>query len=254
VEKSESTASFAQALELLQTVAVQPDLIIGYPAPDFEEEYQAITTLRHEFPNIKIIVLTQTPTALDIEHAVRHGVSGLLSKDLSAEALKQALELILMGGTVGSIAVICAPQSASDLPEPIQLNGWKIDSASTRPGSEAPDLGDDRREKEADKPGCRKPIRLSGREEQILDCLARGMSNKLIARDLNISEATVKVHLRSLLRKLRLQNRTQAAIWAVQSATAPTGLAVVPALRPVSERAVPRLEVGAQNALAPIEA
>ncbi len=57
---------------------------------------------------------------------------------------------------------------------------------------------------------------LSMREIEILSCLAHGHANKRIARVLNIAEATVKVHVKAILRKLHLTNRTQAAIWAVQ--------------------------------------
>jgi two-component system, NarL family, nitrate/nitrite response regulator NarL len=57
-------------------------------------------------------------------------------------------------------------------------------------------------------------LRLTAREVDILRQLVRGGSNKVIAHELGISEATVKVHLKSLLRKLRVANRTQAAIWA----------------------------------------
>lgn len=57
---------------------------------------------------------------------------------------------------------------------------------------------------------------LSMREIEILVCLAKGQTNKLIARRLDISEATVKVHVKTMLRKLSLANRTQAAIWALQ--------------------------------------
>ncbi|HEX7858357.1 MAG TPA: response regulator transcription factor [Sphingobium sp.] len=56
---------------------------------------------------------------------------------------------------------------------------------------------------------------LSARETEILSCLANGDTNKLIARQLNIAEATVKVHVKTILRKLHLLNRTQAAIWAL---------------------------------------
>ncbi|WP_332684181.1 response regulator transcription factor [Bosea sp. (in: a-proteobacteria)] len=56
---------------------------------------------------------------------------------------------------------------------------------------------------------------LSTRETQILKCLIQGDSNKVIARRLQIGEATVKVHIKAILRKIRVQNRTQAAIWAV---------------------------------------
>ena len=58
---------------------------------------------------------------------------------------------------------------------------------------------------------------LSEREDQILRFLASGTRNKLIAHDLGISEATVKFHIRALLRKLGAANRTQAAIWGMQT-------------------------------------
>ncbi|HYX47122.1 MAG TPA: response regulator transcription factor, partial [Sphingomicrobium sp.] len=56
---------------------------------------------------------------------------------------------------------------------------------------------------------------LSKREYQVVQCLAGGLSNKVIARELNIKEGTVKVHVKGLLRKIRASNRTQLAIWAL---------------------------------------
>jgi DNA-binding NarL/FixJ family response regulator len=67
--------------------------------------------------------------------------------------------------------------------------------------------------------------RLSNREQTILKQLTQGASNKQIARELNIAEATVKVHVKSLLRKIHVSNRTQAAMWAIQSWRT-TGVAV----------------------------
>jgi len=57
---------------------------------------------------------------------------------------------------------------------------------------------------------------LSKRQKEILQCLKQGASNKVIARQLQLAEATVKIHVKSLLKKLRLINRTQAAIWALE--------------------------------------
>jgi DNA-binding NarL/FixJ family response regulator len=59
---------------------------------------------------------------------------------------------------------------------------------------------------------------LSGREEAVLGLLVRGASNKHIAQELDIAEATVKVHVKSLFRKLHVANRTQAALWAMERA------------------------------------
>jgi len=194
-----ATVSFADALALLKIKALQADLIIGDPAPTLDDEYRAIITLRHEFPTLKIVVLTGALTDPLIEQAPRPGVSLLLSEDLSADTLKQALDLVM------------------------------------NPNLEGDTSGD-----EADESDRAEPPNLSCRERQTLACLTRGMSNKLIARHLDISQETVKVHLRSLRRKLKVQNRTQAAIWAVQSAAEPARLAIVPGPRSNSERAEPR--------------
>jgi two-component system nitrate/nitrite response regulator NarL len=59
--------------------------------------------------------------------------------------------------------------------------------------------------------------RLSDRETQILDGLVKGYANKVIARTCDITEATVKVHMKSILRKIQVANRTQAAIWALEN-------------------------------------
>ena len=65
-------------------------------------------------------------------------------------------------------------------------------------------------------------LKLSERETQILDGLAKGHANKVIARVCGISEATVKVHMKSILQKIQVANRTQAAIWALETATLAT--------------------------------
>jgi two-component system, NarL family, nitrate/nitrite response regulator NarL len=76
---------------------------------------------------------------------------------------------------------------------------------------------------------------LTSREAEVLRRLARGQCNKLIARDLGIADATVKVHVKSLLRKLRVLNRTQAAVWAVSNGFA--GLPMRPSDAPVAAAA-----------------
>ena len=76
---------------------------------------------------------------------------------------------------------------------------------------------------------------LSPREQEILQALVTGASNKMIAIKLGIMEATVKVHLKTLLRKIDVNNRTQAAIWAMNNGfTADSAPAPTPALHAVS--------------------
>jgi len=68
----------------------------------------------------------------------------------------------------------------------------------------------------------RKTRMLSSREAEILRCLMHGAPNKVIARELDVAEATVKVHVKAILRKIQVSNRTQAAIWAAEHFAAPT--------------------------------
>lgn len=66
--------------------------------------------------------------------------------------------------------------------------------------------------------------RLSRREFDVLCCLMSGLSNKVIARELNVTEATIKVHVKAILRKLKVGNRTQAAMWAIGKRIKPEAL------------------------------
>ena len=79
---------------------------------------------------------------------------------------------------------------------------------------------------------------LSTREKSILRCLIEGDSNKCIARKIDIAEATVKVHVKAILRKIRVQNRTQAAIWGMNNGSrATTGKQQLPAFNLRCEQA-----------------
>ena len=72
-------------------------------------------------------------------------------------------------------------------------------------------------------PSPRNHHELSQREAQILDGLVKGHANKVIARTCDIVEATVKVHMKAIMRKIRVNNRTQAAIWAMENGYAADG-------------------------------
>jgi two-component system nitrate/nitrite response regulator NarL len=112
------------------------------------------------------------------------GLDGYLLSDLSPAALVQSLQLVLLGEKV-------FPTSLAAL-----LVSGLTDNVVTMPG------------------GGRG---LSEREGQILRFLVHGESNKMIANHLGITEATVKVHLKTVLRKIGALNRTQAAIWALNN-------------------------------------
>jgi two-component system, NarL family, nitrate/nitrite response regulator NarL len=173
-----------------------PDLVISGQPVKDEAELRA---LREVFPTAKIVVLADDLSVDVLRAAMGGGADGFLIKNVSPEALIQSLQLVLLGEKVF----------------PTNLAAMLLDM-TTAPGHS---------------------IRgLSPREQEILQALVTGASNKMIAIKLGIMEATVKVHLKTLLRKIDVNNRTQAAIWAMNngfsadSASAPTrGLQVVSA-------------------------
>ena len=154
---------------------------------DFQDsDSRVVENIRHLRENLKqarIVVLTYSLSANKLAKALEAGADAYLLSDMSAEALIQSLALTMLGEKVF----------------PTTLAKLLIDGHIDLAGKE-----------QAFASGM-----LSDREVQILRCLANGDPNKLIANRLKITEATVKVHLKGLLRKINVCNRTQAAIWAV---------------------------------------
>ncbi|HEV7371153.1 response regulator transcription factor [Arenibaculum sp.] len=172
----------------------RPDIILLslHPANgSLAEDRSAIVLLRDRLPDCRIVALgadvgTETMTA-----ALKAGVDGCLHKSMSCEALQQALHLVMLGEAV-------FPSDVADLLVGTALNETR-DEAHAEPGG----------------------AELSKRELEILRCLLAGQSNKAIARNLSITESTVKMHFKNVMRKIRAQNRTQAAVWAIQHGLAP---------------------------------
>lgn len=169
---------------------------------------------------VKAVILAASQKPEEIIAALKAGACGFLCQDIPGERLLRSLELIALG------EMIVHPQfawSQAAAANENQANGELADSRSllaTRSGtslaqrleSRCPDMtGDAGSESET---GGDVVPSLSRREMLILRMLMQGASNKTIARNLVITESTVKVHMKAILRKLRLQNRTQAAIWA----------------------------------------
>jgi two-component system nitrate/nitrite response regulator NarL len=124
----------------------------------------------------------------------------LIKEEVTGEALLQSLELVWLGAVVIPQSLIRTISHVQDT-GPVCPPSIETAFGCAQPQSTAAQSPD--------------PARLSGREKTILKELTRGASNKHIARELNIAEATVKIHVRSLLHKIGVDNRTQAAIWAV---------------------------------------
>lgn len=165
----------------------QPKLVLLDLASGAEDEADALRRLRQLLPEARIVVLTSDLCTRRLSSALEAGADGYLMKDLSSDALTQSLRLVMLGEKV-------FPTHLAAL-----LITGRVATAATTP----------------EIPASRKG--LSQREMQILRCLLSGDSNKMIANQLSITEATVKVHLKSLLRKINASNRTQAAIWALNN-------------------------------------
>jgi two-component system, NarL family, nitrate/nitrite response regulator NarL len=163
-----------------------------------------IESLKRQHQGLRVILVSDRLHANHFIAAISSGADGyLLEDDISADVLLRSLELVLVNGVV-------VPQGFLNLltskPEP-HSNAGRLQPISATE-SESPQVA-------SEMPRADNRRLLSDRERLILALLTKGASNKHIARELAIAEATVKVHVKSLLRKIRVTNRTQAAMWAM---------------------------------------
>jgi len=143
--------------------------------------------------NIAVIVLTAYHDDEQMLHAIRAGASAYFPKDVDPEEMIRAVHQASRGNYVLNDAVLVKPQVATWLIsqfEQMQVTGTEDSEFAFQP--------------------------LSGREMEILSCITRGQSNKEIAQQLGISRQTVKNHMTSILRKLAVNDRTQAAVYALR--------------------------------------
>ena len=152
-------------------------------------------------PEVRAVILTASHTASDVLPAFVAGAYGFLRQDITSKQLIKSLELVAIGESVMHPHFRQMVGEGGASPE---ANGGLF---PRRPDTRSPANGLQAGEHDVVKS-------LSRRELVILRTLTEGASNKIIARKLVITESTVKVHMKAILRKLRLQNRTQAAIWA----------------------------------------
>jgi two-component system, NarL family, nitrate/nitrite response regulator NarL len=143
---------------------------------------ETLKAIRDAGIDCRVVILTVSDNADDLVAAIRAGADGYLLKDMEPEDLLAAIDEALNGRTV--------------IGE--RLNGMLAHA-----------IRDEATAKQRDQ------ATLTDREKEILKGLAQGLSNKLIARNLDITEATVKVHVKNLLKKLGFHSRLEAAVWAV---------------------------------------
>jgi len=150
----------------------------------------------------RVIVLATKEDVPRLGHHNIAAVDGVLSLEISAEVMAQSLRLMQLGERMVPTEFITLLMNQSDA-DRSKLNEIVSANGNT---SQHSTISSDSGEKST-----------SGRETEILGHLVNGCSNKVIARHLGITEATVKVHLKGILRKIRASNRTQAAIWALNN-------------------------------------
>ncbi len=155
---------------------------------------EAVAGLLEHAPDARILMLTVSEEEEDMAQALRQGACGYLLKTLDSDLLILALQRVAQGAAVVSDEMtgklVSAYQSLSrQAPTPV------IGAAAFEPDA---------------------PLTVSPREREILAQIAKGASNKEIARALGIAETTVKIHVQHILRKLGLNSRVQVAIFASQ--------------------------------------
>ena len=191
----------------------QPELVILGALPA-DRVAQATGQIRDLWQTAKIILLFESASATDLQKLLASELNACIPLHVSPHTLIGTLQLVAREDL--RIVVL----GETNVPEVAINTGamWIERQRRAECGQPAPIEStlavQHRCETAVRDPASR---RLSEREEQILKALVRGHSNKMIARTYAVTEATVKVHMKSILRKIRVANRTQAAIWALES-------------------------------------
>ncbi len=162
-----------------------PDVVVMDLLMPRLDGIEATSTIRRELPDTEVVALTSVLDDGSVVGAVRAGAIGYLLKDVRPEELCRAIKAAAAG------QVQLAPRAAARLMQEVRA------------------------------PEC--PEVLTEREVEVLRLVARGCANKEIARELGIGEKTVKTHVSSVLAKLGVASRTQAALYAVQKGLVPAG-------------------------------
>ena len=184
IEVVASVGDGAQGIELAKEL--KPDIILlDMRMPDING-LGVLAKLNETDLEMPISMLTTSSDERDLVEALRNGAKGYLLKDMEPDSLVVALRDIVSGKT------IVAPSLAPILAKVVQGNVFN------GKGEETP-FED-----------------LTPRETEILGLLAEGQSNKVIARNLGISDGTVKLHVKAILRKLSVHSRVEAAVLAVE--------------------------------------
>jgi len=172
--------------------------LVVHTGDDFYATVEQIEILRERHPDGRLAVVADHYRPNELVLAFRAGATGYFVDNMSSDAFVKSIELVMMGETVFPPALLSFA---------LEPEASHLEDAALRDDNQAPLVTAD----DGTAP------QLSPREQSILHCLTKGDSNKSIARKIDIAEATVKVHVKAILRKIRVHNRTQAAIWGMNN-------------------------------------
>ena len=175
------TDNGANGLEL--AISLQPDIVLLDLNMEDMDGLQTLQAMKAADINSRIIILTVSDNEKDIVATLRAGADGYLLKDMEPEDMLERLHQVIDGHIVLS-------EKVSEL----VVRGLHEESQNK----------------------SRNDAELTKREKEILLLISKGLSNKIIARKLDITEGTVKVHVKHLLRKLNLRSRVEAAVWVIE--------------------------------------
>jgi two-component system, NarL family, nitrate/nitrite response regulator NarL len=180
------------SLDELRSFVEEPGSVFDLFLIDFHMPgitLDALTDLVQRYPNTPLAVVSGTAQRAEIRSAIRFGVRGFIPKTATGDYLAHALKLLLAGGT--------------SVPTEVVLDGEEMAATAINGTGAAPWLR-----------------LLTQRETEVLKGVTRGLSNKEIARELNLAEVTIKLHLRSVFRKIGARSRADAAVMAAKSGLA----------------------------------
>ena len=203
------------------TVSEEPKLVI-LGAQSADNALTEAAGARKLWPDSKIILLFEHVSPADFQKLLTSQIDGCVPLFASPDTLISMLDMIvtrdvrvMVVGDIDPVIQPAQPEKSHQSEIRLQSDGAEHEDVSVSIGA--------MQQRPLNVPSLRNHPELSEREAQILDGLVKGHANKVIARTCDITEATVKVHMKSILRKIRVGNRTQAAIWAMEHGYAADG-------------------------------
>ncbi len=170
---------------IIKAEQLNPDLILMDVTMPVCDGLEATQRIKRDFPDVTIVMLTVNDENENVFEAIRNGAQGYLLKSVSSRELLASLR-----GAMRNEAAITRTLGGRMLAEFRRISKYAIDTSATTSTS------------------------LTAREQEVLDLVSNGLSNKEIAEELSLSIHTVKSHMRKILAKLHLEKRQEAAIYA----------------------------------------